>query len=153
MAHPPAPAPAAPAAVAPAPDLRRALEDTSWPDELRAFYATRDWQPVFLGHETVVPALLDVSFVVGLVLAITNVGQAHLAAGLAAAAIYHAVPRALGWPTVGGFVSRLATDRAARSKAPRSRESLDLRKMQAAGALDSRLIVRSVDGTQSRRAG
>jgi hypothetical protein len=106
-----------------------------------------------LRKDHVLPALLDMSFVVGLVLAITNVGQAHLAAGLAAAAIYHAMPRALGWPTVGGLVSRLATDRATRSKAPRSRGSLDLRKKQAAGALDSRLIVRSVDGTQSRRAG
>jgi transcriptional regulator with XRE-family HTH domain len=128
-----------------APDLLRA-----YPTALRLTLAADDGA-FSLRKEHVVPALLDTFLVAGLVLAITNVGQAHLALGLAAAALYYAVPRALGWATIGGVLSRFAADRAARSKA--AGLSLGLRKKQAPGTLDSRRIIRSVDGTQSRRVG
>jgi hypothetical protein len=106
-----------------------------------------------LRKEHVVPAVLDTFLVVGLVLAITSAGQAYLGLGLAVAALYHAVPRALGWTTLGGFVNRSMAKRAARSHIPGLRESLELRRKAAPGALDSRFIIRSVDGTQSRRVG
>ena len=55
---PPRPAPSTP--LPPVPAIERALELPSWPDELRAFYAARDWRPVFVGsHRAEIPALLD----------------------------------------------------------------------------------------------
>ena len=55
----PRPAPSMPP-LPPVPAIERALELPAWPDELRAFYAARDWRPVFVGSRmTQVPALLD----------------------------------------------------------------------------------------------
>jgi transcriptional regulator with XRE-family HTH domain len=128
-------------------DLHRA-----YPTALRLTLAADD-AAFSLKKQHVAPALLDAFLVAGLVLAITSVGQAYLALGLAAAASYHAVPRALGWATIGGFLCRFVADHITRSKAPGLRERFELRKKRASSPLDSRRIIRSVDGTQSRRAG
>ena len=50
----------APQTLPPVPAIERALNAPAWPDELRAFYAAREWQPVFVGSRMAeVPTLLD----------------------------------------------------------------------------------------------
>ena len=54
------PAPTTQAVQPLAPAIERALESPAWPDELRAFYAAREWRPVFVGSRMAdVPGLLD----------------------------------------------------------------------------------------------
>jgi transcriptional regulator with XRE-family HTH domain len=114
--------------------------------------APESW--VELKKESVAAALFDGLVVFALALVATSAARGHVAIGIAAAVAYHAVPKALGWQTLGATFLRLVT--AGHGDAPRARieEGRGVHWRQPSGTPERKPVLRSVDGgARSRRVG